>query len=463
MVHLPIHLASEAKVVGPVQYRWMYPIERYLHTLKSYVRNKSCPEGSIVEGYIAKECTTFCPRYLHDVETKHDREEKNYVIENNITNGGGLTIFKCMGHTIGKSTSHVLSTEEWSQAHLYVLTNCEEVTSFIEEHKQSIRVKPSIHARDVDLIHTREFISWFEECIIQMRHEGPISEHILSLSYGPSTSVTCYRGYIINGFRFHTREREKGKKTQNNGVVVTIEVLSFASARDNNPIPGHVSYYGVLTNEMSHRRGRVQIVSLEDELDNLQQSSDIQPAATTTPSSSDPFDSLDPFVVGLSSSKKKTRGPTHEERLCHRPLHLSDDDWRWLIHFWGTPEAKDQFQQLLSQPEWTSSSTSASSGASTSVSSTSIASTYVDEIYTQVIGPERHGHVQGYGFGPTPTSVFGSTSRRRSRAILSTQLENAQEMLIAAEQKFTTATEELSNVKKTFEEKLIEVQRKTRE
>ena len=50
---------------------------------------------------------------------------------------------------------------------------------------------------------------------------------------------------------------------------------------------------------MSHRRGRVQIVSLEDELDNLQQSSDIQPAATTTPSSSDPFDSLDPFVVGM--------------------------------------------------------------------------------------------------------------------------------------------------------------------
>ncbi|XP_059594024.1 uncharacterized protein LOC100249107 [Vitis vinifera] len=145
----------------------------------------------------------------------------------------------------------------------------------------------------------------------------------------------------------------------------------------------------------------------------------------------------------------------------------------------GTPvddhskEIMDQFQQLLSQPEGTSSSTSASSGASTSVSSTSVASTfvastYIDEIYTQVMGPERHGRVRGYGFGPTPSSVFGSTSRRRSGVILSTQLENAQEMLIAVEQKFTTATEELSNVKdelshvkETFEEKLIEVQRKT--
>ena len=77
------------------------------------------------------------------------------------------------------------------------------------------------------------------------------------------------------------------------------------------------------------------------------------------------------------------------------------------------------------------------------------------------MGLERHDHVRGYEFGPTPTSIFGSTSRRRSRVILSTQIENAQEMLIAAEQKFTTAIEELSNVIETFEERLIEVQRKT--
>ena len=67
-------------------------IDRYLRTLKSYVRNKSPLEGSIVEGYIAEECATFCSRYLHDVETKHDHEERNYVIANNITNEG-LSIF----------------------------------------------------------------------------------------------------------------------------------------------------------------------------------------------------------------------------------------------------------------------------------------------------------------------------------------------------------------------------------
>ena len=28
MVHLPIHLPWEAKVASPMQYRWIYPIER---------------------------------------------------------------------------------------------------------------------------------------------------------------------------------------------------------------------------------------------------------------------------------------------------------------------------------------------------------------------------------------------------------------------------------------------------
>ena len=30
MMHLPAHIAWEAKVGGPVSYRWMYPVERYL-------------------------------------------------------------------------------------------------------------------------------------------------------------------------------------------------------------------------------------------------------------------------------------------------------------------------------------------------------------------------------------------------------------------------------------------------
>ncbi|XP_052111065.1 uncharacterized protein LOC127742490 [Arachis duranensis] len=79
MVHLPIHLVNELRLGGLVQFRWMYPIKRYLCRLQSYVHNKSRPEGSIAKGYLAEECLTFCSRYLSpDVDTRLSRRTQNY-------------------------------------------------------------------------------------------------------------------------------------------------------------------------------------------------------------------------------------------------------------------------------------------------------------------------------------------------------------------------------------------------
>ena len=99
---------------------------------------------------------------------------------------------------------------------------------------------------------------------------------------------------------------------------------------------------------------------------------------------------------------------------------------------------------------------SSSFPTASTASASFVASTSVDDIYTQVMGPKRHGRVRGYEFGVTPTLVFSSSSTGQSRSTLSSQLENVQEMLRVTEQKFTITTE-------TFEEKLVEVQRKTRE
>ncbi|KAK4385948.1 hypothetical protein Sango_2718800 [Sesamum angolense] len=55
MEHLIVHLPYEARVRGPVQYRWMYPFERFLRKLKKKVKNKAFVEASIVEAYIVEE------------------------------------------------------------------------------------------------------------------------------------------------------------------------------------------------------------------------------------------------------------------------------------------------------------------------------------------------------------------------------------------------------------------------
>lgn len=76
MVHFPVHLANKVRLGGPVQYRWMYPIERCLCKIKSYVHNKAHPEASIVVGYLEEEALSS--RYLHkSVETRLNKKGQN--------------------------------------------------------------------------------------------------------------------------------------------------------------------------------------------------------------------------------------------------------------------------------------------------------------------------------------------------------------------------------------------------
>ncbi|KAI5322518.1 hypothetical protein L3X38_031590 [Prunus dulcis] len=60
MMHVMVHLPEEALVAGPVNYRWMYPIERLLGELKKSVRNRAKPEGSIIEAWVQYESLIFC-------------------------------------------------------------------------------------------------------------------------------------------------------------------------------------------------------------------------------------------------------------------------------------------------------------------------------------------------------------------------------------------------------------------
>jgi hypothetical protein len=56
MQHLLAHIPYEAKVGGPVQYRWTYHIEWALKYLRAMVKNKARVEGSI-ESFLLKEIT----------------------------------------------------------------------------------------------------------------------------------------------------------------------------------------------------------------------------------------------------------------------------------------------------------------------------------------------------------------------------------------------------------------------
>nr|XP_028945754.1 uncharacterized protein LOC114820041 [Malus domestica] len=82
MIHLTIHLAREARLCGPVHYRWMYPFERFMKVLKDYVRNRARPEGSMVECVLADECVKFCTGVTMTMSSEMYQIAHRYILFN---------------------------------------------------------------------------------------------------------------------------------------------------------------------------------------------------------------------------------------------------------------------------------------------------------------------------------------------------------------------------------------------
>lgn len=117
MLHLTVHLVREVKLCGPVWYRWMYPFERFMKTLKGYVRNRNRPEGCIAECYIAEEALEFCSDYLFNVHTV-GIPTRNRQLE--------------FTRPLSRDRVHSTNHEEWEQAHGHVLENNDEIEPYIE-------------------------------------------------------------------------------------------------------------------------------------------------------------------------------------------------------------------------------------------------------------------------------------------------------------------------------------------
>jgi hypothetical protein len=98
MMHLLYHLVDKLNLCGLVSTKWMYPMERYMKTLKTYVHNMVMPKVSMVEWYIWDECLGFITKYLQRFEVVQRRiwdvnEEEGDVIE--MHEGAGAKFLMC--------------------------------------------------------------------------------------------------------------------------------------------------------------------------------------------------------------------------------------------------------------------------------------------------------------------------------------------------------------------------------
>lgn len=233
MEHLMMHLPYEARVCGPVQYRWMYPFERRMHTLKEYVKNFTAPEGCIARAYLNSEVTNFCSLYFEDdIEHCMNRLRRNEVPRCSFP-GDVLSVFRHQGRPLGQARTTPLRPEELHAAHLYILLNCAELESYLKEFDAQMCTRLNDIQRQ-NMRSTR-FPSWLQQHVRRMRST---SEGLRSISSPPAPYAKSYNGYIVNGFRFHVQSHGR-KGTSNSGVCV--RGISGSDADPSN-------YYGILQN-----------------------------------------------------------------------------------------------------------------------------------------------------------------------------------------------------------------------
>ena len=111
--HLIVHLVPEIALAGPISGRWMYFVERFMGVLKSFVRQRARPEGSMAEGYLLAESMHYMLEYLKQLDPNsllHERLQEDPRV-------GGVVLPKA------KSKPKRMKQNFYEQAHRFVLRN----------------------------------------------------------------------------------------------------------------------------------------------------------------------------------------------------------------------------------------------------------------------------------------------------------------------------------------------------
>ncbi|XP_052142095.1 uncharacterized protein LOC127761802 isoform X2 [Oryza glaberrima] len=224
---------------------------RYLGVLKSYVRNRAHPKGSMAEAYLADECMVFYSRYLDGFETKHNRPSRNddtYELDSYPIVKQGSSIFSHIGKPLGKPSNYVIRGMAKVQAHQYVLFNCSDVNKYLRAHADQIAstyTRRGVNPKTIERVQNEKFHEWFRAYIMDLERKNGlhiVNEDVKWLARGPLNAAKRYRAFNTHGFRF--RPKRLDGVTQNIGVVLTAKTSSYTKASDATPILGDVTYYG---------------------------------------------------------------------------------------------------------------------------------------------------------------------------------------------------------------------------
>ncbi|XP_060671815.1 uncharacterized protein LOC132803254 [Ziziphus jujuba] len=166
-------------------------------------KNVNIKDGSIAEGYVVNEALTYCSMYLHGIETRFNRPERNKDGENQIALT--LAVFTQPVNLLGKPQFVELKDDDYKKAHC--------------EHTKLLQNRG---VTSILQVQEKEFPQWFEQRIKYFsRCKYPmVTDELYSLAYGPDYGIRSYSGCVVNGVRYRTKVRDDRCVTQNCGIWV---------------------------------------------------------------------------------------------------------------------------------------------------------------------------------------------------------------------------------------------------
>ncbi|XP_022860290.1 uncharacterized protein LOC111380861 [Olea europaea var. sylvestris] len=114
-------------------------------------------------------------------------------------------------------------------------------------HMSELRSFDKRLGRNENLLHKKHidtFATWLHNKITGQLLLDNVSNTLKWLARGPRCQSMSYSSFVINGFRFHTKDVENSR--QNSGILVEATTICRSSAKDNTHVVGKVLYYGVL-------------------------------------------------------------------------------------------------------------------------------------------------------------------------------------------------------------------------
>ncbi|KAK1631840.1 hypothetical protein QYE76_006155 [Lolium multiflorum] len=179
------------------------------------------PEGSIAKGYGNEEVIEFCVDFVPNLKPIGLPRSWH---EGRLSGKG----------TIGRKSTICMDGHSLTEAHHTVLTNSSLVAPYFEKHKNILRSdnpgKPESWIRKA---HMETFGSWLRK---HLMHDNKVVDQLYMLAKTPSSTITTFQGYEINGNTFYTIAQDKKSTNQNSGV-------RFDAATENGQ---KVTYYGYI-------------------------------------------------------------------------------------------------------------------------------------------------------------------------------------------------------------------------